>query len=264
MRSHASWVGAMLADREVHRRATKNDMAACSEDERAECLKLLLAIDDAVIGILNKSLDLIARRESLARWAETDAWDPEDRILLGVQPKGGTKSVYEGVPVVGLDCSLTSRSLGKCSGERPFPCDEAGCLYRAAKVGSLNKHKRTHTGERPHACDEPGCKFRAAHAGDLNKRTHTGERPFPCDEPGCNFRATQASKLTEHKRAHSGERPHACDETGCEYSANTAGDLKKHKRTHSGERPYACDEAGCEYSANQASDLTRHKRTHSV
>ncbi|KAJ1624873.1 hypothetical protein T492DRAFT_881058 [Pavlovales sp. CCMP2436] len=34
--------------------------------------------------------------------------------------------------------------------ERRFPCDEPGCAYSATRIGTLNKHKRTHSGERPY------------------------------------------------------------------------------------------------------------------
>ncbi|KAJ1628699.1 hypothetical protein T492DRAFT_630016 [Pavlovales sp. CCMP2436] len=62
------------------------------------------------------------------------------------------------------------------TGERPFPCDEDGCEYSAAKPGTLTAHKRTHSDDRPYACNEPGCAYSATKAGNLkrHKNTHVG------------------------------------------------------------------------------------------
>ncbi|KAJ1628661.1 hypothetical protein T492DRAFT_874792 [Pavlovales sp. CCMP2436] len=80
-------------------------------------------------------------------------------------------------------------SLPSAEPERDFPCDEAGCEYRAIHASNLTTHKQTHSGEQR---AEP-------------------KRDFPCDELGCNDSATQADHLTTHRRAHSGERPYAWD-----------------------------------------------------
>mmetsp|Transcript_26563 Transcript_26563/g.67297 ORF Transcript_26563/g.67297 Transcript_26563/m.67297 type:complete len:223 (-) Transcript_26563:432-1100(-) len=178
-------------------------------------------------------------------------WDGESDAEEGEQYGGGAKLVYPLSettfrPVV-AGTVLSGKGRRKVASQkvmeamahedaprtlRLFECDWEGCEYKAAEMGNLKVHKRTHNGIRPYACDYPGCDYRAAVACTLraHKRRHSGERPFVCDEAGCTYRGTQIGALKAHKRTHTGERPFACDVTGCVYRAAQTSSLKAHKR----------------------------------
>jgi hypothetical protein len=131
------------------------------------------------------------------------------------------------------------RHLSTHSGERPYPCGEAGCNATFKRYQHLTKHSRTHTGERPHECSWADVLLAFAAKSDLtrHRRTHTGERPYVCKVAGCNAAFSDKSNLNVHNRTHAGERPNVCTVAGCTAAFQKKSDLMAHNRTHTGERP---------------------------
>jgi insecticidal toxin complex protein TccC len=65
------------------------------------------------------------------------------------------------------------------TGERPYGCEEPGCVYAATQSSTLTAHMRTHTGERPYACEQPGCGYAAAAGGTLAEHVRRMHAPPP-------------------------------------------------------------------------------------
>ncbi|KAJ1636336.1 hypothetical protein T492DRAFT_960253 [Pavlovales sp. CCMP2436] len=135
--------------------------------------------------------------------------DSEDASLPSAEPESDSGTYDGAAPRKRPRESIRTRQ--EHCGDRPYPCNEPGCEYRAAQASSVKTHFRTHSGERPYACDAPGCEYRTATAINLarHKRTHTGERPFACDEPGAStgqFRQAP-SRSTSACTAASGHTP---------------------------------------------------------
>lgn len=82
-------------------------------------------------------------------------------------------------------------------GERPYKCD--CCDEAFTQLGSLVRHKRTHTGapHRAHISPE-----RERHP--LSVCHALGERPFKCEECGLAF--VESNKLTMHRRRAHGDK----------------------------------------------------------
>ncbi len=124
-----------------------------------------------------------------------------------------------------------SKRYAFCKKDKPYPCDFAGCDYKAARKGDLKRHKET---------------------------KHEGVA-YPCDVAGCHYRYSDKSSLIKHKKAKHEGVTCPCDVDGCDYKASFKHHLKRHKESAHEGVIYPCDVDGCDYKAIRKDYLKAHK-----
>ena len=126
----------------------------------------------------------------------------------------------------------------KC--ERPFVCEEKGCVFAGKTSGTLKshvtrRHKSVAASMESGGGGGGGRKGGAAEGQMVESGAGTAAvRTYVCDEKDCDYTATCRSHILAHQRGHSGERLFICQEDDCDFAAMNNGGLAKHMRGHLG------------------------------
>lgn len=180
------------------------------------------------------------------------------------QPSSQRSPVRKGIRVK----NKTKKRVRSRQSPEKISCRFPGCSKQLCSRKSLAEHFiRAHTNERPFPCPESDCEYRAKTERDMRKHRlslHFDRMPeivvYTCPYPGCNSQSGIKSQISRHFRdAHRTDRLTQCPSSGCGYSAKTNAALNQHMLNfHGNDRPFPCPSSSCRYSSKTRGDLNRH------